>query len=258
MFTSPLTITGRRTTRPSPSRPTCRDRGRGLAGQPAVLRQDDRRELRQPAERRAVLSVLLDDDRQRHLHLAGGRRLHPRDDERLRRQLDHRVRPAAATVYPAPGLHDRDRASTTSTAATWGIRARRPGRALRRGSSPARRWRRPVSAAPSPLARSRTCRSNLAGCQVPRPSQSDGQPPRLLRLSVTAEAAGLDERALVARMRKIFPGRDRGDPRRERTLRGGRLRGPAGHAARGARQLARRARRRGAGAYLAGAAARRR
>jgi ribosomal protein L11 methyltransferase len=40
-----------------------------------------------------------------------------------------------------------------------------------------------------------------------RPTQVDGSsPPRLLRLSVTAEAAGLDERALVERMRVIFPG----------------------------------------------------
>src|SRR5690348_7271268 len=30
--------------------------------------------------------------------------------------------------------------------------------------------------------------------------------PRLLRISVTAESAGLDERALVERMRSIFPG----------------------------------------------------
>src|SRR5690348_3900747 len=30
--------------------------------------------------------------------------------------------------------------------------------------------------------------------------------PRMLRLSVTAEAAGLDERTLVERMRAIFPG----------------------------------------------------
>src|SRR5690242_17897349 len=37
------------------------------------------------------------------------------------------------------------------------------------------------------------------------PPQPDGRPSRLLRLSVTAEAAGLDERALVERMRTIFP-----------------------------------------------------
>ena len=52
-------------------------------------------ELRQPAERRAVLSVLLDDERQRHLHLAGGWQLHSRDHEQFRGELDHRVRPAA-------------------------------------------------------------------------------------------------------------------------------------------------------------------
>jgi ribosomal protein L11 methyltransferase len=41
---------------------------------------------------------------------------------------------------------------------------------------------------------------------MPQPSQVEGAlPPRLLRLSVTAEAAGLDERALVERMRRIFP-----------------------------------------------------
>ena len=80
----------------------------GLAGQPAVLRPDDRRELRQPAARRAVLSVLLDDRHaQRHLHLAGGRQLHPRHDQRLRRQLDDRVRPAAATVVSRRRAHRR-------------------------------------------------------------------------------------------------------------------------------------------------------
>ena len=56
------------------------DRGGGLAGQPAVLRPDHRRELRQPAAGRAVLSLLLDEDRQLHLHVAGGRGLHSGHD----------------------------------------------------------------------------------------------------------------------------------------------------------------------------------
>ena len=52
-------------------------RSRGLAGQPAVLRPDYRCQLRQPAGRRAVLSVLLHHVPPRSMHLAAGRPVHP-------------------------------------------------------------------------------------------------------------------------------------------------------------------------------------
>ena len=78
------------------------------AGQPAMLRPEHRRELRQPADRRAVLSLLLDADCQRHLHLAGGWPVHPRHDQQFRWQLDIRIWPAAEDRVPAPGLHHRE------------------------------------------------------------------------------------------------------------------------------------------------------
>ena len=57
-------------------------------------------ELRQPADGRAVLPVLLDRCRERHLHLAGGWRLHPGHHEPVRRQLDDRVRTATGDGVP--------------------------------------------------------------------------------------------------------------------------------------------------------------
>ena len=66
---------------------------------------------------------VLDADCERHLHVAGGRSVHSRHDQRLRRQLDSRVRPTAEDGLPAPGLHNAKSDSTTSTAETWRIRA---------------------------------------------------------------------------------------------------------------------------------------
>ena len=71
MFTSPL-ANGTTKLFECPVRgglPT--DRGCRLAAQPTVLQPDDRAGLRQPAGRRRVLSLSLDADGQRHLHLAG-------------------------------------------------------------------------------------------------------------------------------------------------------------------------------------------
>ena len=78
-------------------------RGGGRPGQPAVLRPDHRRQLRQPAERRAVLPVLHD----RHTTArAPGRRaeLHPRHDRPFGGTSTAEYGPLLKTVYPATGF----------------------------------------------------------------------------------------------------------------------------------------------------------
>ena len=62
--------------------------------------------LRQPAAGLAVLPLLLDPGRRCLLQLAGGRPVHPRDGERLRREL-RRVRIAALDHVPGGRFHDR-------------------------------------------------------------------------------------------------------------------------------------------------------
>ena len=108
------------------------DRGIRLAGQPAVLRPDDRRELREPAAWRAVLPVLLDHGEVRVVHLAGRRQVPARDHERLRRQFHDEYGPLLKTVFPDDRIHDRRSCSTTSTAAT----CRTPARSAKEAWAP--------------------------------------------------------------------------------------------------------------------------
>ncbi len=89
-----------------------------------------------PPNGRAVLPVLLDHERQRRLRLAGRRRLHPRNHERLRRKLDRRVRPAAQDRVPTSRVSRPWCGSTTSTAATCRTRAGRDQRQLGLGGIP--------------------------------------------------------------------------------------------------------------------------
>ena len=81
------------------------DRGVGLPGQPAVLRPDDGRELREPAERRAVLSLLLDADCERHLHVAGGWPVHPGTTNDFGGSSTSEYGPLLSTVYPTRWAH---------------------------------------------------------------------------------------------------------------------------------------------------------
>ena len=82
-------------------------RGRRRTGQPTVLRSHDRGELRQPAQRRAVLSVLHDRGAPGNLRLATGRQLHPGHHQPLRRELHDRVRSAVADRVSGGRLHHR-------------------------------------------------------------------------------------------------------------------------------------------------------
>ena len=86
LFTSPTT-TGGHNYPVITSKPTCPRSRTPATGHGCGLRQ--------PAAGIAVLPLLLDPGRRRLLQLAGGRPVHPRDGERLRRKLG-RVRIAAA------------------------------------------------------------------------------------------------------------------------------------------------------------------
>ncbi len=78
---------------------------RARQSQPAV-RRDDRRQLRQPAAGRAVLSHLHRDARARHVHAAAGRPVHPGHRQRLRRHVEERVRQPAVRHLSRRWVHD--------------------------------------------------------------------------------------------------------------------------------------------------------
>ena len=77
LFTSPLTR-GRNYSTVAFETDLPGNRSPGRAGQPAILRPEYRRQLRQSAERRGVLPVLLHHIPARGMHLAGGRQVHTR------------------------------------------------------------------------------------------------------------------------------------------------------------------------------------
>ena len=86
LFTSPLTRGQELPDDRVRDRPAA-DRGLRLAGQPAVLRPDDRRELREPAHGAQFYPFFSTTSRPGRLRLAGRRQVPARDHERLRRQF---------------------------------------------------------------------------------------------------------------------------------------------------------------------------
>ena len=102
IFTSPTTNGGD----PIPDGRVRSRPARTSSRAPATRR---RARLRQPAAGLAVLSVLLHPQDRRVVRLAGGRAVHPRHDQRLRRQLRRSSERCSHRFSPSPGFTTVDR-----------------------------------------------------------------------------------------------------------------------------------------------------